>query len=76
MDSKVIAGFVLALGIGVICRLAGLPLPAPPVFIGAMLVVAMTTGYLLVEKWQPHRAQTQKDNCAGPSGAGGGNGHA
>ncbi|MEM1432502.1 MAG: DUF1427 family protein [Pseudomonadota bacterium] len=68
MNGKVIAGFLLAFAIGAVCRLAGLPLPAPPVFIGALLVVAMTTGYLLVERWHPHRAQTQKKNCAGPTG--------
>ena len=68
MNGKVAAGFVLALSIGVICRLAGLPLPAPPVFIGALLVVAMTTGYLLVERFHPHREDTQRTNCAGPTG--------
>ena len=68
MNAKVLAGFLLAFAIGVLCRLAGLPLPAPPVFIGALLVVAMTTGYLLVERWHPQRPQNQKKNCAGPTG--------
>jgi len=41
-------GLLLGLGIGVVCRLTGVPLPAPPVLVGALLVLAMTTGYLLV----------------------------
>lgn len=36
----------LGLGIGIGCRLADLPLPAPPRLSGALLVVAMTLGYL------------------------------
>ena len=68
MNAKVLAGFVLAFAIGVICRLASLPLPAPPVFIGGLLVVDMTCGFLLVDRLQPQRAQTQRKNCAGPTG--------
>jgi XapX domain-containing protein len=41
---KIIIGLVLATGIGVLCRLADVPLPAPPVLIGALLVVAMSSG--------------------------------
>ena len=68
MNLKVITGFLLAIAIGVVCRLAGLPLPAPPVFIGALLVVTMTSGYLMVEHLQPNRTDTQRKNCAGPTG--------
>lgn len=39
-------GFALALAIGVGCRLLDLPLPAPPRIEGALLVVAMTLGFL------------------------------
>ena len=39
---KVALGLLLALAIGVACRLASIPLPAPPVHIGALLVLAMT----------------------------------
>ena len=47
---KVALGFAIAFLIGVACRLAALPLPAPPALIGALLVVAMTLGFL-VTSW-------------------------
>jgi XapX domain-containing protein len=43
---KAALALLLALGIGVACRLAGIPLPAPPVLIGGLLVVFMTLGFL------------------------------
>ena len=39
-------GIVLALGIGIGCRVLDIPLPAPPRLEGALLVLAMTAGYL------------------------------
>jgi XapX domain-containing protein len=36
----------LGLAIGVSCRWFDLPLPAPPKLIGALLVVAITLGFL------------------------------
>lgn len=45
--SLFVAGLATALVIGVGCRLLDLPLPAPPRWQGALLVVAMTIGFLL-----------------------------
>ncbi|MBB4593374.1 XapX domain-containing protein [Xanthomonas cannabis] len=42
-------GVLLALAIGVGCRLLDLPLPAPPRLTGALLVVAMSGGFLLAD---------------------------
>ena len=39
-------GIVLGFLIGAGCRWFDLPLPAPPRFIGALLVVAMTIGFI------------------------------
>ena len=39
-------GIVLGLAIGTGCRWFDLPLPAPPRLVGALLVVAMTLGFL------------------------------
>ena len=39
-------GLLLGFLIGVGCRWFDLPLPAPPRLIGALLVVAMTLGFL------------------------------
>ncbi len=46
MDINTIIGLVLGLFIGFICRYFDLPLPAPPKIIGALLVVAMTLGFM------------------------------
>jgi len=48
--SLVLAGIVLALGIGVACRLLDIPVPAPPRLQGALLVVAMTLGFLVADR--------------------------
>ena len=42
-------GLALALVIGIGCRLLDIPLPAPPKLQGALLVVAMTLGFLAAD---------------------------
>jgi XapX domain-containing protein len=42
-----IVGILLGLAIGGVCRFFDLPLPAPPKFVGALLVVAMTVGFVV-----------------------------
>ncbi|WP_244859387.1 DUF1427 family protein [Shewanella dokdonensis] len=44
------------------------PLPAPPALVGALLVLAMTLGYSLVDRVAPHREAEQRKNCGGPNG--------
>ena len=41
-------GVILALGIGALVRLLKLPVPAPPTLYGALMVLGMTGGYLLM----------------------------
>ena len=41
-----LVGIVLALAIGIACRWLDIPVPAPPRLQGALLVVAMTAGFL------------------------------
>lgn len=43
-------GLLLALGIGIACRLLDIPVPAPPRLQGALLVVAMTVGFLVADR--------------------------
>jgi XapX domain-containing protein len=43
-------GIVLAVGIGAACRWFDLPSPAPPRIVGALLVVAMTLGFLVTDR--------------------------
>jgi XapX domain-containing protein len=45
MNDLVIA-LPLGLGIGIGCRCFDLPLPAPPRLVGALLVLAMTLGFV------------------------------
>lgn len=65
---KTALGLILALCIGVGCRLGGIPSPAPPVLIGALLVVAMTLGYVVTDRFASHREATSRTNCGGPTG--------
>ena len=68
MDGKWLLGMALGAGIGLGCRAAGIPVPAPPVLAGALLVVAMTAGYQLADRWLAKRQARQAANCGGPSG--------
>ena len=44
--TSALIGILLGFCIGVGCRWFDLPLPAPPRIVGALLVVAMTVGFL------------------------------
>jgi XapX domain-containing protein len=65
---KIALGLLLALGVGIVCRLAGLPLPAPLALTGALLVLAMTAGYETVDRLAAHREAKHRRNCGGPDG--------
>jgi XapX domain-containing protein len=65
---KIALGLSLAALIGVLCRLTGLPLPAPPVLVGALLVLSMTVGYLLVDRYVAKQPAQHEALCGGPSG--------
>jgi XapX domain-containing protein len=45
-------GVVLAFSIGAACRWFELPVPAPPKILGALLVVAMTVGYITADRFK------------------------
>ncbi|MEM7055173.1 MAG: DUF1427 family protein [Pseudomonadota bacterium] len=69
MNHKTVIGLALGFLIGLGCSLLAIPVPAPPVLVGALLVVAMTSGYILTDKYLAiSRPQAQKSNCGGPSG--------
>jgi XapX domain-containing protein len=55
-------GIVLGLAIGMSCRWFDIPLPAPPKLVGALLVVAMTAGFVgteLLLKSRNHSSVTE-----------------
>lgn len=64
---KATFGLMLALFIGIACRVGGIPLPAPPFLIGALLVVAMTLGYVVMGRFATREA-SMREHCGGPSG--------
>lgn len=47
---KTAIGLLLGLLIGAGCRWFEVPLPSPPKLFGALLVVAMTVGYIGIDK--------------------------
>jgi XapX domain-containing protein len=47
---KTIIGLLVAFSLGVVCRVYGIPSPAPPLVMGALLVMAMTVGYILMDR--------------------------
>lgn len=65
---KIALGLLLGFLIGAVCRLADIPSPAPPALVGALLVLAMTVGYVLTDRWATHRAAHNRELCGGPSG--------
>ena len=65
---KAVIGLALAFALGFACRAFGIPSPAPPVIMGALFVVAMTAGYILVDRIMTRPARHAVD-CGGPSGA-------
>ncbi len=48
-DLRWLAAVVLSLAIGAGARIFTIPVPAPPRIAGALLVVAMTLGYMLAD---------------------------
>ena len=65
---KIVLGLLLAAGIGALTRTVGIPVPAPPALTGALLVLAMTIGYVTTDQFAQHRQNRQRRNCGGPTG--------
>lgn len=72
MSWNLFIGVALGFGIGFGCRAFGIPVPAPPLLVGALLVVAMTSGYLLADRFLARRAPQHTAHCGGPTGQSGG----
>jgi XapX domain-containing protein len=67
MNWKLLAGIALGFGIGFGCRAGGIPAPAPPLLMGAVLVVAMTSGYRLADRYIAHHAATTARHFGEPT---------
>ena len=66
---KIALGLLLGLVIGALCKVLGIPSPAPSAIPGALLVIAMTLGYTIADWWLCTDVAQHRDNCAGPDGS-------
>ncbi|MBX3023616.1 DUF1427 family protein [bacterium] len=48
--TKSLIGLLLAFAIGATCRVFDVPVPSPPKLMGALLVLAITVGYLAADR--------------------------
>lgn len=58
---KICIGFVVAFLVGASTRWFNLPAPAPPTMIGALLIVAITIGYISTDKYLEAKQETEQD---------------
>ena len=49
MSREGILGIIVALAIGAIVRALRLPIPSPPTIYGALMVLGLTIGYLVMD---------------------------
>lgn len=68
MNGRFLVGLALGFAIGLACRVLGIPAPAPTALAGALLVFALTSGYVLADRVIARRKATQEGHCAGPTG--------
>jgi XapX domain-containing protein len=62
---KTIVGLILGLLIGIGCRCFDVPVPSPPKLLGALLVVAMTVGYMATDKFFAVKFKARKTTSVG-----------
>lgn len=65
MNPKSLFAYGLAFAIGFGCRGLGIPVPAPTALLGALLVLAMTSGYLLADGFLARRMVRRVPDGAG-----------
>jgi XapX domain-containing protein len=58
--TKPLFGIVLGLLIGAGCRWFDIPVPSPPKLLGALLVVAMTAGYMATDRVLDRKITSQR----------------
>jgi XapX domain-containing protein len=48
---KVVIALSLGFLLGAVCRWFDIPVPSPPKLVGALLVLAVTVGYMAMDNW-------------------------
>ena len=66
---KVTLGLLLGVVIGGLCRWLEIPSPAPSVLNGAVLVVAMTSGFVATDRWLARRGPRHPEQYGDPPGS-------
>lgn len=51
MNFKYLISVVIAFLLGAVCNLWGLPVPAPPMLLGALMIIAMTLSYMATDRY-------------------------
>ena len=68
---KALLGLLLGLLVGAASSFFDIPVPSPPKLVGAMLVVSMTLGYVVTDRYmtaKTKQAATTAHMCGGPTG--------
>jgi XapX domain-containing protein len=62
---KVLLGLLIGFLLGALCRWLDIPVPSPPKLLGALLVVAITLGYMAMDGFiaRRHPAQETHDSA-------------
>lgn len=55
---KIAFGLILAMLVGVGCRVFEIPLPGPPAILGAAMAVAMATGFTVTDRYLVSKPST------------------
>lgn len=68
---KLMIGVAVSFIVGAGCRFFDIPVPSPPVIPGALLVLAMTIGYSVSNKFLNGKGEFASTShlCGGPTGA-------
>jgi XapX domain-containing protein len=64
--AKTLLAIVLGVLIGAGCRWFDVPVPSPPRLLGALLVVAMTLGYMAADKMMKAQPVDPSKSASGP----------
>ena len=63
---KLALGLLLAVCLGIFCRFFDIPLPGPPAIMGAVMAIAMATGYTATDYLLTRRASPPPHETANP----------
>jgi XapX domain-containing protein len=65
---KIAIGLALGVAIGAVRRIFSIPSPAPQVIAGALLVLSMTIGWIVTDRYFARGPKRNAGLCGGPTG--------